>query len=253
MALQLRRNSSAKVRIITTLMMVFALVAQPLYGFVSAQIASAAPLSSYTNTGFSGFTWTNDRSAPSGGYEIVADSLKMNVDNMNASSAAGFYRTEGIKTTVPAGTNSVKAEIYVDPSWGSKPVRAGLWGDGAGYPIIEYTNGVAGHTGWRVYDTNIGVWHNIATTVTAGQWYSLEVAINPTTNMYEFYVNNTKVGPSFTSAYTALGGMIFNNFNSATGNVADNYSVQWRNLSVGKVVTLTQRIAAANAGEMLLM
>ena len=251
MALHLRRDSSVKVRIITTLMMVLALVAQPLYGFVSAQIASAAPLSSYTNTSFSGFTWTNDRSAPSGGYEIVADSLKMNIDNLNASSTAGFYRTEGIKTTVPAGTNSVKAEIYVDPSWGSKPVRAGLWGDGAGYPIIEYTNGVAGHTGWRVYDTNTGVWHNIATTVTAGQWYAVEVAINPTTNMYEFYVNNTKVGPSFTSAYTALGGMIFNNFNSGTGNVADNYSVQWRNLSVGKVVTIAQRIAAANTGDII--
>jgi hypothetical protein len=249
MALQVRRASPIKVRIVTTLMMVFALVAQPLYGFVSAQIASAAPLTTYANTGFSGFTWATDRSAPSGGYDIVGDSLTMRVDNTLASSASGFYRTEGIKTAVPAGINSIKAELFVDSAWASKPIRAGIWGDGAGYPIIEYTNGVAGHTGWRVYDTNIGVWHNIPTTVTLGQWHSLEVAINPATNTYDFYVDSVKVGPSISSSYANLGGVIFNNFNSATGNTTDNYSVQWRNLSVGRVVTLAQRIAAATAGD----
>jgi hypothetical protein len=42
MALQVRRNSSAKVRIITTLIAVFALVAQPLYGFISVSAQTGA-------------------------------------------------------------------------------------------------------------------------------------------------------------------------------------------------------------------
>ncbi|HET8884250.1 MAG TPA: lamin tail domain-containing protein [Candidatus Saccharimonadales bacterium] len=45
MALQIRRTSSVKVRLITTLMMAFALVAQPFYGLVSSQVASAAAVS----------------------------------------------------------------------------------------------------------------------------------------------------------------------------------------------------------------
>ncbi len=47
MALQVRRSSSIKVRLITTLIAVFALVAQPLYGFVSAQIVDAAPVDTH--------------------------------------------------------------------------------------------------------------------------------------------------------------------------------------------------------------
>lgn len=46
MALQVRRTSLVRVRVMTTLMMVFALVAQPLYGFVSAQIVNAVSVSS---------------------------------------------------------------------------------------------------------------------------------------------------------------------------------------------------------------
>ena len=77
MALQLRRDSSVKVRIITTLMMVFSLVAQPLYGFVSNNIAFAAtyPTSIVTGTSSAAPTgWTHGSTQSGGSRDYVADS-----------------------------------------------------------------------------------------------------------------------------------------------------------------------------------
>src|SRR3990167_4984932 len=42
MALQLRRSTSMRVRLMTTLIAAFALIAQPMYGLVASQVANAA-------------------------------------------------------------------------------------------------------------------------------------------------------------------------------------------------------------------
>ena len=57
-------------------------------------------------------------------------------------------------------------DLYVDPAWEGKDIRAGLWGVGhdesgerTGFPIIEYHQDTGlGFTGWRVWDSSIGDW-----------------------------------------------------------------------------------------------
>jgi len=209
--------------------------------FILATNVSAAPNSQYTNVGFGDLTWTADRAAPSGGYSMApsGDTLTMNVNSALSPVPAVFYLTEGLNAELPAGNNSVKASLYIDPAWAGKPVRAGLWGvstDGAdvAWPLIEFTNAYpgVGFDGLRVWDTNTGDWYNISTPA-YGSTVALEVAINPWTENYEFYVNNVLVKTYGTYGYDALKGIIFNNRNSATSNAADNYSVKWTNLQTG--------------------
>lgn len=65
MALKLRRTSASRVRLLSTLIAVFALLAQPMYGFVASQVANAATLgtisgvdASYTNGAEGGVAYT---------------------------------------------------------------------------------------------------------------------------------------------------------------------------------------------------
>lgn len=207
--------------------------------FIFSEKASAAPAISRQIVGFDSLNLVADRAEPSGGKSISANSLTLTVDSTNASTAGPHHLTEGLQGTLPAGKNSVKADLYIDPSWAGKPVRAGLWGvssngTSTGWPIIEFTNAFpgAGHDGLRVWDTNAGTWFPIANPG-YGSTVSLEIAINAFTGEYEFYVNNTLAHRYTTDGYNTLQQVIFNNRNSATGNAADNYVVTWTNLQVG--------------------
>ncbi|MFZ3009676.1 MAG: Ig-like domain-containing protein [Candidatus Microsaccharimonas sp.] len=211
--------------------------------FIFSDSANAAPGTTYVATALDSLVFSPDRSAPSGGYTPVGNALTLNVDNNNANTSATFYQTEGLQAPITT-SQTIKAELYVDPSWTAHPVRAGLWGvagsdtaSDVAWPIIEYTTiGEGGFTGWRVFDTMLGGWTNLTTPAT-DQWYTLEISYNGGTNKYDYYVNDvllvSKDANWGSDVYNKFQAVIFNNFNSATLNSADNYSVQWRNFSEG--------------------
>lgn len=215
--------------------------------------ANAAPGIVYANSGFGSMSFSPDRTAPSGGYTAVSNTLTLRVDNTKANTSSAFYQTEGVQSAVPTA-RSIKSELYVDPAWAGHPVRAGLWGvahsdtaSDLAYPIIEYTTvGNGGFTGWRVFDTINGGWTNLTgVDATAGQWHSLEIYYNAATQNYDYYIDDalavsetaadTSVNPANT--YNHLQGVIFNDYNSATTS-ADDYTVQWRNFQTGQAPTV---------------
>jgi hypothetical protein len=208
----------------------------------SSHVAAPVP----TSVVFSGVTLTKDRTTPSGGFGVSpSDILSMSIDNTNASSSSGFYRTEGLQGSLST-SQSISGELYVDPAWDGKPVRAGLWGttssstaSGAAWPIIEYTTiGDGDFTGWRVFDTMNGGWTNLTSLMaTPGEWYDLRIAYNPTDDTYDYYLNNTLVvslpAADGSDVYSDFTSVIFNSYNSATGSSADDYTVQWRGFTSG--------------------
>lgn len=214
----------------------------------SQQLAHAATTTTYQSTVFSDETWGADRTIPSGGFSTDGNSLTLSVDNANASPSAGFYRTEGVKADTPLGVNAVSATLNVDPTWGSKPVRAGLWltatdssGDMA-WPTIEYAQNIAGYTGVRVFDTmGVNGWMNVPGYVSAST-LAFEISVNPENGHYDFFVNGTLVKSYDAEGYTIVKDMIFNSYNSAT-TVADNYTVNWTALKLG---VRTQQVVAHN-------
>lgn len=106
MALQVRRASSRKVRVISTLIAVFALVAQPLYGLMSSQTASAAgPV----------FPSTNAQNITNGWANVTQQSVAGGSTTLKFSSTRSFascfeYRTDG-DVTQKTSPNNFNTEI----------------------------------------------------------------------------------------------------------------------------------------------
>lgn len=229
------------------LTMAFVLAFTAIVPALTAQTATAAPSTAYTNRDFTSLGLVTDRQAPSGGQSITPAELTIGVDNTAANtSGTGFYQTEGLQGSFPT-SQTISAELYVDPAWSGKQVRAGLWGTThsatgpyTGWPILEYTTvGDGSFTGWRMYDTMVtGDWTNLpAIDATPGSWYTLEIAYNGDTDMYDYYINNVLAG-SLTAmdggdTYNQFDGVIFNNKNFATTNSADDYMTTWRTFKTG--------------------
>jgi hypothetical protein len=221
--------------------------------------ASAAPGVSYTNVLFTNLSLIPDRQAPSVTPIITPSLLTMGIDNTKANTSGdGFFQTEGLQGRIPA-SQSIRAELYVEPAWAGNQVRAGLWGIAksntaadTAWPIIEYTTvGANSFTGWRVFDTMNGGWTNLQNvTAVSGQWYNLEIAFNPLTLHYDYYVKDKFVrslpASSGADVYGKLTGVIFNNKNFATGSHTNDYSVQWRNFQTG--LRLTDKNQCKNGG-----
>ena len=203
--------------------------------------------------------WAADRTEPSGGYRSVSfgdrdDVLELSIDNTAASATTGFYRTEGVKSSI-AASDAVKADLYVASDWSAKPVRAGIWGVGrdstnaiSSYPIIEFTTiGDGGtYTGWRVYNVMTGDWIDQPTAdYPYDSWNSVEISLNPTTNLYDYIINGTKVQSMLTGDTISLNEVIFNDFNSATTS-SDNYDVHWSNFATGSYSPDAQTVSEEN-------
>lgn len=219
--------------------------------FLFTQKADAAPGVSYTSTPLVASDWTVDRATPSGGWAVDTANGRviLNVNQAHANTSAPFYQTEGVSKALPAGTDSIKADLYVGTDWNTKPsLRAGLWGvaqdsgnTGPSYPIIEYAN-IGGYTGWRVWNANDGSWNNVSATTNIGGQNTVEIVSNFNTGNYDFYVNNAQVYSYSADGYTTFTNMIFNNYNAATGDTAGNYTVIWKNISTGSL----PRVAACS-------
>jgi len=176
-----------------------------------------------------------------------------------------FQRTEGLKTVNPTdfGT-SVQVDLYVDPDWQGKAVRAGFWvvgDDGTGtrdelYGIIEFVNNelcpepdcsnqpnLTDHEGWRVWNTDANVWTNVVDTgFTYGGWVTLTIKLDPVAEEYIYFVDDVEVG-------TGPGGQNFihtvflNSYNYGEDNFptlsSDSYAAHWENGVVAEGSTYT--------------
>ena len=165
----------------------------------------------------------------------------------NETALGTFQRTEGIKTVGSQNFGTaVQVDLYVDPDWQDNATRAGFWvvgDDGAGardnlFGILEFVNlepstsGISAqgnHEGWRFWDSTIG-WTNLPTPFTYGEWVTLGIELDPTAQMYNYYINGELVA-------TAAGGenfireLFLNSYNygldefPSLGN--DTYAAHW--------------------------
>ncbi len=161
--------------------------------------------------------WMADRTFPTGGVTSVSafgrdDVAQLSINSL-ATPSGVFYRTEGIKTDVKNFGDALQVDLYVNSDWQNKAVRSGFWtvGDnGAGardeyYGIIEFTNqetstsgdsSTTDYTGWRVWDSENGVWMNLNVPFTYNTWYTLTIVLDPVAKEYVFYINGERVGTS---------------------------------------------------------
>jgi hypothetical protein len=142
MALQVRRTSSIKVRIVTTLMMVFALVAQPLYGAMTATVVSANS-KNITQIVFTTPVRSSQTGVPSSIISLEfrkANSNAEKIDKNNAkvtlasSSTTGQFSTSATTWQATNEINLVKDDTtasfyYKDSKSGAPVITATLSGE----------------------------------------------------------------------------------------------------------------------------
>ena len=225
-------------------------------GMVTAdRVSTPVNVTSYKQVPFTATEltgWTQDRTAPSGGFSSVSfgnrtNVLQMNID-ISKQNPVHFYQTEGIQHSLPSGTTSIQADLFVNGSWltdSSIPVRSGLWGVGydqngnvSAYPIIEFTTrGANNFIGWRIWDDNNGGWTNLKdVNYRTNNWNTLNISYNQTTTLFDLYVNGKMVGSSTAPGSVELGAIIFDNYNY--GSLGSNYSVDWSNFGYGNLSTI---------------
>ncbi len=202
--------------------------------------------------------WEGDRTFPTGGVTSVSefgrDEVALIGIDSSLTASGGFYRTEGIKTVgVQNFGTAVEVDLYLDPDWEDKAVRAGFWvvgDDGAGtrdnlFGIIEFVNSEdcdaeedcsthptnrPDHEGFRIWDSNIGWTEELDTDFEYGEWVTLGIELNTVTEKYIYYINGEEVG-------TATGGTEFirelflNSYNYGLDTFpnlsSDSYSTHW--------------------------
>lgn len=191
-------------------------------GTMGAALASTM-LAPFTQTELN-TNWEADRRFPTGGVTSVTafdrtDVARLGIDNTKTATDT-FRRTEGIKTVGAQDFGeALQVDLYLDPDWEDKAVRAGFWvvGDnGAGardnwFGIIEFvhlepsTSGDSApgdHEGWRIWDSSLGDWTDLATEFTYGTWVTLTITLDTTKEMYAYAIDGVEVG-------TATGGTNF--------------------------------------------
>lgn len=224
----------------------------------SSHFASLAPFTqAELNT-----NWEADRQFPSDGVTSVSEFSRDDVARIGIDSAETdtntFRRTEGIKTVGAQNFgDAIQVDLYVDPDWQNKAVRAGFWvvGDnGAGardnlFGILEFvhlepsTSGASAqgnHEGWRFWDSTTGLWTNLPTPVTYGEWVTLGIELDTTTQMYNYYLNGDLVA-SATGGENFIRELFLNSYNYGLDEFPnlsnDSYAAHWH---VGTVDPVTK-------------
>jgi hypothetical protein len=207
--------------------------------FILSEEAGAVAGYGYSNVNLNQSNWTPDRAAPSGGWNVDSANGRVILSiNQTLSSSDAFRKTEGVGTTVPAGSTSLTGSFNIAPDWALKSnLRVGLWGvtdAPVSWPIVEYAANVGGYTGWRIWNTVDGGWTNvIAPTTNLGGSNTVEILLNNVQNKFYFYVNNSLVGSFGANGAQSFTNVILNSYNVGTNNSVDNYVVDWRNLKSG--------------------
>jgi hypothetical protein len=204
------------------LLVSFVVAAVSIFGLGSAR-ASNHLLDPFTQSELNN-DWQADRQFPSDGVTSVtafgrSDVARIGIDSSETTPGT-FTRTEGIKTVGAANFGTaVQVDLYVDPDWETKAVRAGFWvvGDnGAGardnlFGILEFvhlepsTSGASAqgnHEGWRFWDSATGLWTNSLTPFEYGEWATLSITLDTTLQRYVYAIDGQQIG-------TATGGANF--------------------------------------------
>lgn len=248
MGLRIKSSQSLGHRI-ATLMAVFALVFQPVSGFVAGQLASAAPDTVYASTGFDSLSWAVDRKAPAS-HSITSNSFSMTIDPAIAG-ASDYSKQEGFNAAINSNITSIKAGLYIDPAWEGKKVSTSLWGQTGGsknaWPRVEFTNkdGFPHITSMRSLGGEPV--YNGSVPVSYGSTVTVEVAVDTASKRFVFYANDVEFysygksnsthnyPPSWADGYDPY----FVPFNKMfvkawnTGVDGDNYTATWKNLQLG--------------------
>lgn len=197
-----------------SLLLTMALVVTLAMTAVGGALASDAMLKPFTQDELD-TSWEADRQFPTGGVSSVTDFGRDNVAHLGIDSAQTdsntFRRTEGIKTVTEVQDDfgqAVQVDLYLDPDWAEKAVRAGLWvvgDDGSGerdnwFGIIEFVNlepstsgdsAEGDHTGWRVWSSTEG-WTNLNTEFAYDEWVTLLITLED--GSYRYDINGETVG-----------------------------------------------------------
>lgn len=211
--------------------------------FILSEKASAVSGYSYGNVSLNSASWQVDRQAPSGYWNLdAANNRALLSVNQLKSSSDPFRKTEGMSTSVPAGTSSISGSVYVNSDWSDKKnLRVGLWGvtntPDVSWPIIEYAN-LDTYEGWRIWDTEDANGRWVPLNIAGAGNYKLEILIDKTANKFRFFINNSEVATSETfsaGGKVSFSGLILNSYNVGSGNAADNYVAEWKNLKYGRI------------------
>lgn len=240
-----------KKRLLTVVALVMALGIM-----VPAVLANGHLLEPFTQSELDN-NWEADRQFPSGGATSVSefgrdDVARIGIDSDNYFVNPDhpdnmFRRTEGIKTVGDQDFgNLVEVDLYIDPDWEDKAVRAGFWvvGDDGNnerdnwFAIVEFVNlepSTSGHSaqgnheGWRIWDSANG-WTDLPTEFEYGAWATLGIELDSDAGEYRYFVNGDQVG-------TGPGGMNFirelflNSYNYGEDDFptlnSDSYAAHW--------------------------
>lgn len=199
---------------LTAVTMVIALVFGAMFGLMGPGVASSTRIDPFTQSELDD-NWEADRTFPTDGVTSVSEFDRDNVARIGIDSdqteSGTFWRTEGIKTLDSDDFGqAVQVDLYVDPDWQDKAVRAGFWvvgDDGAGerdnwFGIIEFVNlepsdsgdSVEGdHEGWRIWDSEDG-WTHLGTEFEYGEWVTLLITLDTADQEYDFFIDGELVG-----------------------------------------------------------
>ncbi len=195
--------------------------------------------------------WEADRQFPTDGVASVSAFGRDPVARIGIDSELTdentFRRTEGIKTVGDQNFGTaVEVDLYIDPDWEDKAVRAGFWvvGDnGAGerdelFGILEFVNlepstsgasATGDHEGWRFWDSNVG-WTNLDTEFAYGEWATLSIELDTSVQLYQYYINGDPVSQA-AGGENFIRELFLNSYNYGLdefpnlGN--DSYSAHW--------------------------
>lgn len=223
--------------------------------------------------------WRAGRSNPSGGWESVSafgrdDVAKFGIDSDDPSADADdgfFWRTEGrerfdiVNREQTYGT-AIHVDLYLDPAWEDRAVRAGFWvagwddeADRSGWGIYEFTTAesevieddgpdqaeISKNERWRVWDSFAGEWTDLGTDVEYGEWVSLEIVLNDEEQEFVHYIDGEEVFTVPAGADTeTIGEVHLLSYNYGHETLAedapedftlDSYDVHWHNGDVDEL------------------
>ncbi len=188
------------------------------FGAVFSTSAATAKLDEFTQSELD-TNWEPDRQAPSDGVTSVVAFNRDNVARIGIDSSATqpglFQRTEGIKSANPQNYGEgLQVDLYIDPDWQDKAVRAGFWvvgynGDGGRdnlFAILEFVNNepcfepdctnaanITDHEGWRTWNSETG-WTDRPTAFQYGEWVTLGIELDAANELYHYSLNGVEIG-----------------------------------------------------------
>jgi len=223
--------------------------------FLASTVLAATLLNPFTQTELD-TNWEADRFFPTDGVTSVSafgrdDVARLGLDSTQTQ-AGTFQRTEGIKTVgVQNFGTMVQADLYIDPDWQDKAVRAGLWvvgDDGAGarddwFGIVEFVNNepcpdpdcsnqanLTDHEGFRIWDSAVGWTQNLNTSFTYGEWVTLAIELDTANQEYHYYIDGVLVG-SATAGENFIREIFLNSYNYGLDSFptlgSESYAAHW--------------------------